>query len=207
MQEAVVRKRYNPSGFGRSSGPCRVARSPLTAQCSSTHDDQRRAITIWWLRREPSNWLGHFTVTRPSSGYWKVCHLTSVFEWSVNRPEPGNGTRLRKFGGGIARANFRISHALAVHASSVQVQHDRASFVVRRGGEPQSQYSSRRGEDCHIYTRSNESKKLTGLRRRRPVPVLRLIPRISHWRPHGIAISCRQSDERSGNQREKRKPR
>src|SRR5687768_9053023 len=54
---------------------------------------------------------------------------------------------------------------------SIQVQRDRASFVARRGGEPQSQYSSRRGEDRQLYTRTDESNKLTGLRRRRPIPM------------------------------------
>jgi hypothetical protein len=69
----------------------------------------------------------------------------------------------------MARANFRTSRALVVPASSIQVQQDRVSFAVRHWGEPQSQYSSLHGEDCQLYTRTNEPKKLTHLRRRRPI--------------------------------------
>jgi hypothetical protein len=119
--------------------------------------------------------------------------------------KPINGAHLRRIYGGAARTNFRI-HALAVPAPSVQIQQDRASFAVRHGGEPQLQYSSPDGEDRQLYTRTNESQKLTDLRRGRPIPMLRLIARIWQWRTHRTAISSRQSDKRGGSQREKRKP-
>ena len=85
----------------------------------------------------------------------------------------------------MSRVKFRISHALAVLASSVQVQQDRLSFAARHRGEPQSQcYASHHSEECQQHTFTNEFWKPTDLRRGRTMPSRRLRVRIWHRRPH-----------------------
>ena len=69
---------------------------------------------------------------------WSPTRILEHLSGSVNACE------LHWISDRMSRCSFRISHAVAVLAFSVQVQQDRLSFAARHRGEPQSEYDASR---------------------------------------------------------------